>query len=82
MKSRKITVTITLSEAAISALSVLSALDMRSKSQEIEYLIIEATERRKLEQEALKVTSENNTVTVKNGEHSVVPVGNYNGTHV
>lgn len=66
MKSRKITVTITLSEAAISALSVLSALDMRSKSQEIEYLIIEATERRNLEQEALKpLDTANNKVTPK-----------------
>jgi hypothetical protein len=40
MKSRK-AVTITLSQAAIDALSVLSANDHRNRSQEIEYLILE-----------------------------------------
>lgn len=63
MKSRKITVTITLTEAAISALNVLSTLDMRSKSQEIEYLIIEAVERRNLEQEAMKSAKSDNDST-------------------
>lgn len=48
MKSTRTTVTITLSEGAIDALKVLSMVDMRSKSHEIEYLIIDAVERRNL----------------------------------
>lgn len=52
MKSTRTTVTITLSEGAIDALKVLSMVDMRSKSQEIEYLIIDAVERRNLSRES------------------------------
>jgi hypothetical protein len=45
MKSRK-AVTITLSQAAIDALAVLSALDHRSKSQQLEHLIFDAVEKK------------------------------------
>lgn len=40
MKSRK-AVTITLTQAAIDALAVISAMDHRTKSQQIEFLILE-----------------------------------------
>lgn len=62
MKSTRTTVTITLSEGAIDALKVLSMVDMRSKSQEIEYLIIDAVERRNLsrDQNMPKIIKQNN----------------------
>ncbi len=40
--------TITLSDGAIDALRVLSMVDMRSKSQQIEYLILTEVERRNI----------------------------------
>lgn len=52
MPTTRIPVTITLSEAALDALNVLTILDMRSKSQEIEYLILENVERRNIEKNA------------------------------
>lgn len=45
-RQKRDTLTITLSEQAIDALTVLTSLDMRSKSHEIEYLIFDAIDRR------------------------------------
>lgn len=74
MKSTRTTVTITLSEGAIDALKVLSMVDMRSKSQEIEYLIIDAVERRNLSRSEKAATKQdtllgNYYVGVPNDEH-------------
>jgi hypothetical protein len=50
MKPKKVTLTISISETAYDALVALTLVDMRSKSQQIEYVVIDHTERRAAEQ--------------------------------
>jgi hypothetical protein len=50
MKPKKVMLTISISEVAFDALIALTLLDMRSKSNQIEYLILEYTERRAAEE--------------------------------
>lgn len=77
MKSTRTTVTITLSEGAIDALRVLSMLDMRSKSQEIEYLIIDAVERRNITPQTTHTEPKtvNEMTVVTNTDNNIL--GNY-----
>ena len=72
-KLKRTTINITLSEGALDALRVLSIIDMRSKSHEIEYLIIDEVERRNLDAQSVHIP----TTTLPTTTHTASPLGNY-----